>query len=99
MYLYITHNVGLMASSSKPGCPKAMSTYHWGRHYGPNFVCGKQQPRFDHFCALTNGEKWFLKQHASSDIPEDSCRCDAHHRETKQHQSDPEHIPIRKKGD
>ena len=40
-----------------------------------------------------------MKQHASSDIPEDSCICRAHRREAKRHQSDPEYIPIWKKGD
>ena len=78
-----------MASSSKPA--KVTSSYHRGRHCGPCFVGGKQQPRYDHFCALTNGEKWFMKQHASSDIPEDSCICCAHRREAKRHQSDPEY--------
>ena len=80
-----------MASSSKPGCPKVMSSYHWGRHCGPYFVCVKQQPWYDHF-------KWLMKQHASSDIPEDCMWC-AYHSEAKRHQSDPEHIPIQKKGD
>ena len=40
-----------------------------------------------------------MKQHASSDIPEDSCICRAHRREAKRHQFDPEYIPIWKKGD
>ena len=43
--------------------------------------------------------KRFMKQHVGSDIPEDSCICRAHRREAKRHQSDPEHIPIWKKGD
>ena len=60
--VYITHNVRLMASFSKPGYPKVKSSYHWDRHCGPCFVCGKQQPCYDHFCALT-------KQHVSSDTP------------------------------
>jgi len=52
------------------GSRKVMSSYHRGRHCGPCFVCGKQQPHYDHFCALSNGEKRFMKQHVGSDIPE-----------------------------
>ena len=49
--------------------------------------------------SVLSGERWFMKQHASSDIPEDRCICRPHRREAKRNQSDPEHIPIWKKGD
>ena len=77
----------MMASFSKPEPPKVMSSYH--RHR----ACGC----YDHFCALSSGDKWFIKQH-DSDIPEDSCLCRAHRMEAKQHQCDPEYIPTWKKG-
>ena len=88
----------MTASSSKPEPPKVMSSYHRHRACGC-FICDKQQTRYDHFRVLSNGEKRFIKQHAHSDIPEDSCLCRAHHMEAKHHQCDPEYIPIRgKKG-
>ena len=56
------------------------------------FVCGKQQPCYDHFYALTNGEK----QHVSSDSPGTYVMLIT----GKQSNTNlTEHVPIRKKGD
>ncbi len=70
-----------------------MSSHHRHRYCGPCFVCGKQQPRYDHYCALTCGEQRFFQQHIGSDIPDDSCLCRAHRTEAKRHRSDPEYVP------
>ena len=89
----------MMASSCKPDRLKMMSSYYRHRYCGPCCVCGKHQPHYNHFCALTGGEKRFIKEHASSDTHDDCCICHAHHREVKRHQSDPKYIPTWKRGD
>ena len=81
---------------SREGLPKVMSSYHRNRCCSPSFLWGNQQPRYDHFCILTNGEQRFIKMHSSirnDTLLDDSCRCRTHWREAKQHQSDPEYIP------
>ena len=70
-----------MVSSSKPGYPKVMSSYHQGRHVA--LVLSVVSSNHVMTASVLSGEKWFMKQHASSDIPEDSCICRLHCREAK----------------
>jgi len=88
-----------MASSSKPasGWPKVTLSSHQNRCCGPCFICGAWQPRYDHYCTLTNGEQRFFQLYYGSNIPTDGCMCQAHRREAQRHQSDPEYIPAWKK--
>ena len=93
---YTGKSTYIMATSSKVW-PKVMSSVHQNRPCGPCFLCKKEQPRYDHFSELTVGERRFLEQHFGSAIPNDSCLCRAHGKETKKYQSDPEYIPVQNK--
>ena len=74
-----------------------MSSVHRNRPCGPCCLCKKEQPRYDHFSKFTVGEQRFLEQHFRSAIPNDSCLCRKHGKESKKYQSDPEYIPVWKK--
>ena len=77
---------------------KVTSRHHKTRRIcGPCVVCGKEQPRYDHFCSLPHGEQAFFRQHASPNIAEDSCICHGHVLEAKRHKSDPTYTPTWKK--
>ena len=104
MYLHITYNIGLIfydgkflqARVSEDDVQLLSSQMLWPLLHV--FVVAKHHPHYDHFCALISGEKQPIKEYASSDIHDDCCVCHAHHREAKQHQSDPEYIRTRKRG-
>ena len=85
-----------MATSSKEW-PKVMSSVHRNRPCGLCCLCKKEQPRYDHFSKFTVGEQRFLEKHFRSAIPNDSCLCRKHGKESKKYQSDPEYIPVWKK--
>ena len=67
------------------------SSFHQGE---PCFICGKEQPRYDHFCALTTTEQHFLQQYMGTNIAIDSCMCCSHHKDMERHISDPSYVPV-----
>lgn len=73
--------------------PRVTSTYHPGKMCGPCFICGKEQPRYDHFAALGSTEQDFFHKHMCSNIDLASCMCRSHSKEARRYISDPTYSP------